>query len=280
MNARSYSARVLLSAVLAFALHGASTVPALGAVTLFGQTFYSTNTGLSQSGGEVVWQTLAGANSEMHTNFAPITLAIGEKFTLSLGLKFSEPQTDGGNGAIDGIRMALIDLTTQTNADGAHAATTGEGYRFRFNWETTTDIQGGVAHERTGTGSNANYLTSSGGIWDQNALNFNGFGLNADGTTSYPVLFSVERTSATDALVTLSINGVARTYTDTGDGAFSYDTFVLSKIGDAAPFTEAATFTINSFSTSVVPEPSAALLLLAGIGAGAGRRRSRAAAGA
>jgi hypothetical protein len=172
--------------------------------------------------------------------------------------------------------MGLIDVVTQTNADGAHAATAGEGYRFRFNWETATNAQGGVAHERTPAGSSPNYLTSSGGIWDANALNFNGFGLNADGSTTYPVTFAVQRTTDTDAVATLTINGVSQSYTDAGDGAFAYDTLALAKIGDAAPFTEAATFTISNFNVSVtpVPEPGAIAMLALPALASFRRRRS------
>ena len=66
-----------------------------------------------------------------------------------------------------------------------------------------------------------------------------------------------------------------RTCSDTADGAFSFDTFVLSKIGDMAPFTETATFAISNFSLVVVPEPSSALLMLVGVGAGLVRRRAR-----
>src|SRR5215207_10393021 len=141
--------RFLPQVFFSAALLGASSLPAAGAITLFGQTFYSTNNGLSDGGGTVVWNTLVNANSEMHTHFAPITLGIGETFTVSFGMRFSEPQGDGGNGTIDGIRIGLMDLVTQTNADGAHAATAGEGYRYRFNVETATTAQGGVAHERT-----------------------------------------------------------------------------------------------------------------------------------
>jgi hypothetical protein len=269
---RRYTAGVALLAPLAAA-------PAADAAQmLFGQTFYSQNTGLTEDSGSLVWTTPTGSNSEMHTHFGPLSVAVGERFVLSTNLSFTEPQGDGGNGAVDGIRIGLMDLVTQTNADGAHAATGGEGYRFRFNWETATDVQGGVGHERTAGGSSVNYLTTSGGIWDQSAQNFNGFGLNADGSTSYPMTLSVTRTNATDAVVDLTINGVTRTYTDTGDGVFSFDTFALAKISDQAPFTEASTFRFSSFSVQVVPIPeptTAALCGAAATGLLLRRRRSR-----
>jgi len=265
MNSHPLTTALLARCACALVLLGVTTNTGTAATMVFGQTFYSTNTGTSQSGGNLVWTTPTGANAEMHTHFGPFTLAIGETFTVRFGLNFNEPQGDGGNAAEDGIRIGLLDVTTQTNADGAKAATTGEGYRYRFNWEGASTAPSGIAHERTAGGSNANYLTLSGGIWDSGQQSFNGFGLNADGTVTYPVSFSVQRTGANDAVATLDINGISRTYTDPGDGAFSYDTFVLAKIGDVAPFNDAATFTISNFSAAVVPEPSAAALLICGL---------------
>src|SRR5690349_14727586 len=88
----------LFAGMTLFAGLGAS---ATAATTLFGQTFYSTNTATSESGGALVWNTLAGANSEMHTNFAPVILGIGETFSLNFNLRFLEPQGDGGASTTD-----------------------------------------------------------------------------------------------------------------------------------------------------------------------------------
>lgn len=248
------------AAVSAAAALSAGAPRASASAVLNGFTFHSTNTGLAQNGSSITWTTPAGANAEAHTHFGPFSLAVGETFAANFNLSFSEPQGDGGNSATDGIRLGLIDVATQTHTDGPHAGTTGTGYRFRFNWETAADVQGGEGAERLATGSSPNYLTSTGGIWE-NATAINGYALNADGTATYPVSFAVERTSAADAVARLTINGVTRTYTDTGDGTFSFDTFSLAKIGDTAPFTEAGTFTISDFTAGVVPEPAAAAVL-------------------
>lgn len=232
-------------------------------VTAFSQTFYSTNTGLTSPASNVVWTTPTGANAEMHTSFTTTSIAVGETLRVSFNLAFNEPQGDGGNGDFDGIRFGLLDLTTQTNADGAHTSTTATGSATRFNWTRATGVSGGDIRERAlAGGANANYLTTSGVYGGANIIN--GFGLAADGT-AYDASYAATRLNADDIRIDFTINGVTRSYTDTAASAFSFDTFALAKIGNdtanGGNFQQSSTFTFSSFDVAIVPEPSGFMLI-------------------
>ncbi len=235
------------------------------AVNAFSQDFYSTNTGLTSPSNNVVWTTPTFANAEMHTSFTTSSIAVGQTLRVSFNIAFNEPEGDGGNNDLDGIRFGLLDLTTQTNADGPHATTTASGSSTRFNWTTGTEVTGGSIRSRgVDGGTSPNYVTTT-SVYDDPPNNINGFGLLANGT-AYDARYEATRINATDVRYDFTINGRTRSFTDTGADAFSYDTFALAKIGNditgnGPDFQQSSTFTFSSFAVAVVPEPSGIMLI-------------------
>ncbi len=223
-------------------------------VTAFTQTFYSTNIDLTSPSNNVVWATPSSINGEIHTHFSSTAVSIGETLTVSFNIAFNEPQGDGGNNGTDGVRFGLLNLNTLSSMDGVHNSTTGTGYSTRFNWTTGTNATGGDIRKRTAAGNSVNYLTTSSVYGGAN--NINGFGLSASGT-AYDASYSVSRIAASETRVDFTINGITRSFTDTGTTPGAYNTFTFAKIGDTAPFMESSTFTLSSFDVAVVPEPSA-----------------------
>ncbi len=119
------------------------------AVNAFSRDFYSTNTGLTSPSNNVVWTTPGNLmNAEMHTSFTTTSIAVGQTLRVSFNIAFNEPQGDGGNNDLDGVRFGLLDLTTQTNADGTHTDTTATGSSTRFNWTRGIGVPGGDMRER------------------------------------------------------------------------------------------------------------------------------------
>ena len=232
------------------------------AVNAFSQDFYSTNTGLTSPSNNVVWTTPTGANAEMHTSFTTSSIEVGQTLRVSFNIAFNEPEGDGGNSSSDGIRFGLLDLTTQTNADGTHTSTTATGSSTRFNWVTGTGGFGGDMRERNVTVASSDYVTSSSAYFGAN--NINGLELMANGT-AYDARYEATRINATDIRYDFTINGRTRSFTDTGADAFSYDTFALAKIGNDVAnggiFQQSSTFTFSSFDVAVVPEPSGIMLI-------------------
>ncbi len=198
-------------------------------------------------------------------------LAVGESYILTLDLRMVSA-SNVANGMRIGLGNSAGNPFTAdgTPAAGSVAAQSHFGYYAGFGTGTTTSL---IVNQDTGGGNNPGFTSGS----DTSSLGSVATGVALTNGNNRSILFEVERTSTTDALITasyFSTTGSTGTpaatfsFTDTTGAYFNFNQVTIMSGGVTQDFT------FDNVVLTHVPEPSAALLGSLGVLALLRRRRA------
>jgi len=193
----------------------------------------------------------------------PVALSIGD--SLSLSFTVSATTVPGAASARQGVRFGLLNSGgNQLAADQTNASlstfTNYSGYSSFYSLQSALDPSGFTLDQRTSTTS----TSLMGGA--ANTILATASSSTAAANTVYNATLTLQYVSATQMVVSSTVNGNTLTYTASSNLVTSFDTLALFLSG------QNGTVTLDNFNVvytaAAVPEPATnALLLLSGAAA-------------
>lgn len=210
----------------------------------------------------VLTSTSASANTL--TYFTPTTLAIGDIMTLSFDVSFSNTTSADNN-----LRVALLNSGGAANQINSDLATFNDAAFNGYVGYAGFHNRGGSANAiRSRAGSNNTlFTTNAGGFATSLANNTSALNLVADTFYNYTLTYAYN--TASEFVITASLNSVPISHTITSSPVTTFDTIALFQVSSGAT-------TLDNFTVTVIPEPSTWALLAVSLTAMVVLRRRRA----